>query len=95
MAKKKKCQEGGESKGDGEEEEGGGKEKEKEEKEEEFECPICYCEYPAKDVRTLQCGHSYCGECINRYLVGLIECGQVSIFCPDPRFVFLRFLFVF
>ena len=86
---------GGEGEGEGKESD---KEKEKEkenEGDEEFECPICYCEYPHTDVRTLQCGHSYCNECICRYLVGLIECGQVSIFCPEPRFFFFFFFFFF
>ena len=32
----------------------------------QIECPICYDELDAKDIKFSSCGHKYCGECLSK-----------------------------
>lgn len=32
----------------------------------QIECPICFDELDAKDIKFSSCGHKYCGECLSK-----------------------------
>uniref|UniRef100_A0A6B2L571 RBR-type E3 ubiquitin transferase n=1 Tax=Arcella intermedia TaxID=1963864 RepID=A0A6B2L571_9EUKA len=51
-----------------------------------FRCPICYEEIPkGSGYIYQQCGHQYCGDCLNGYYTELITNGKVNeVKCPDP-----------
>jgi len=41
--------------------------------EEEIECPMCLDDFPAKDCISLGCGHWFCTECFQDYLVNEVK----------------------
>eukprot|EP00727_Mastigamoeba_balamuthi_P000393 m51a1_g10350 putative ibr domain containing protein (662) ;mRNA; f:182433-185927 len=50
-------------------------------------CPICYDDVLGKDCfRFKECGHQYCLDCLDDYVLDKIKQGKVlDMKCPDPR----------
>lgn len=44
-------------------------------------CQICYEDLVEKD--TLQCGHTFCTDCWQDYLVNGVEAAEIKVTCPQ------------
>lgn len=50
-----------------------------------YECPICMESYNTKNMINLQCGHIYCYDCFNQYILTNLDMGNIKeLKCPYP-----------
>lgn len=45
--------------------------------EENYECPICYEEVKTNNIGKLNCGHIYCGDCVNKLKTNCALCREI------------------
>ncbi len=45
-------------------------------------CPICYCDFYDDDRTQLDCNHTFCDECLCRYIKDKIDERETNIYCP-------------